>query len=215
MRKTVLMFLFVILLPCVATAQVKLYDEMCDPLQAVFCDYVDNESSQNFFSTPAGQYVGTIIDGKIYGWGFILATNGTRSFGQFRNGKNIFGISLTDNIAKVGGEKHFVVYNLENGEITRLHTQEGDIPLKYPLVASKEGEPSPYAFKKEVYANGDYYIGEFYKGKRHGYGIYYWANGNIWYGKYDGGYRNGYGMLINTDHRISYGKWLGDSRVDE
>lgn len=215
MRKTVLMFLFVILLPCVATAQVKLYDEMCDPLQAVFCDYVDNESSQNFFSTPAGQYVGTIIDGKIYGWGFILATNGTRSFGQFRNGKNIFGVSLTDNIAKVGGEKHFVVYNLENGEITRLHTQEGDIPLKYPLVASKEGGPSPYAFKKEVYANGDYYIGEFYKGKRHGYGIYYWANGDIWYGKYDGGYRNGYGMLINTDHRISYGKWLGDSRVDE
>ena len=82
-------------------------------------------------------------------------------------------------------------------------------------MASKEGEPSPYAFKKEVYANGDYYIGEFYKGKRHGYGIYYWANGDIWYGKYDGGYRNGYGMLINTDHRISYGKWLGDSRVDE
>ena len=215
MRKTMTLLLLAVLSQLSATAQVKLYDEMCDPLQSVFCDYVENESSQNFLSSASGQYTGTLIDGKIYGWGFILASDGTRSFGQFRNGKNIFGLSITDKIAKVGSEKNYVVYDLETGEIIRLHSNGGDAPLRYPLVSSNKEKESPYSFKKETYANGDIYIGEFYNGKRHGYGVYYWANGDIWYGRYEGGYRNGYGMLINTAHRIYYGKWLGDSRVDE
>lgn len=215
MRKTMTLLLLAVLSQLSATAQVKLYDEMCDPLQAVFCDYVENESSQNFLSSASGQYTGTLIDGKIYGWGFILASDGTRSFGQFRNGKNIFGLSITDKIAKVGSEKNYVVYDLETGEIIRLHSNGGDAPLRYPLVSSNKEKESPYSFKKETYANGDIYIGEFYNGKRHGYGVYYWANGDIWYGRYEGGYRNGYGMLINTAHRIYYGKWHGDSRVDE
>ena len=214
-NKIVLLLICTIVLPFYAVAQVQLYDDMCDPLQAVFCDYVRNESSQNFLSAPDGQYTGTLIDGKIYGWGVILAADGTRSFGQFRNGKNIFGLSINDKVAKVGSEKHYVLYDLATGEIARLYTKEGDMNLEYPLVSSEKEGVSPYSFKKERYANGDVYIGEFYKGKRHGYGVYYWKNGDIWYGKYEGGYRNGYGMLINADHRIFYGKWLGDSRVDE
>ncbi len=214
-NKIVLLLICTIVLPFYTVAQVQLYDDMCDPLQAVFCDYVRNESSQNFLSAPDGQYTGTLIDGKIYGWGFILAADGTRSFGQFRNGKNIFGLSINDKVAKVGSEKHYVLYDLATGEIARLYTKEGDMNLEYPLVSSEKEGVSPYSFKKERYANGDVYIGEFYKGKRHGYGVYYWKNGDIWYGKYEGGYRNGYGMLINADHRIFYGKWLGDSRVDE
>ena len=63
--------------------------------------------------------------------------------------------------------------------------------------------------------NGDIYVGEFYNGKRHGYGVCYFANGDIWYGRYEDGYRNGYGMLVTPDHRVSYGKWLGDTRFDE
>ncbi len=215
MRNIVTLLFFACAMTLSAQEPVKLYDEMCDPLQAVFCDYVKNESSQNFLSSSTGQYTGTIIDGKIYGWGFILAADGTRSFGQFRNGKNIFGISITDKIAKVGGENHYVIYDLATGNILRLYSKEGNARLVYPLVPSAEHPVSPYSFKKETYANGDVYIGEFYNGKRHGYGIYYWANGEIWYGRYEGGYRNGYGMLINPDHRIFYGKWLGDSRVDE
>lgn len=215
MRNIVALLFFACVMTLSAQEKVKLYDEMCDPLQAVFCDYVKNESSQNFLSSSTGQYTGTIIDGKIYGWGFILAADGTRSFGQFRNGKNIFGISITDKIAKVGGENHYVIYDLATGNILRLYSKEGNARLVYPLVPSAEHPVSPYSFKKETYANGDVYIGEFYNGKRHGYGIYYWANGEIWYGRYEGGYRNGYGMLINPDHRIFYGKWLGDSRVDE
>lgn len=215
MRIIVALLCVVFGLTVYAQESVKLYDEMCDPLQAVFCDYVRNESSQNFLSSGTGQYTGTLIDGKIYGWGFFLAADGTRSFGQFRNGKNIFGISITDRIAKVGGENHYVVYDLATGNIIRLFSREGNARLVYPLVPTEENPVSPYSFKKEAYDNGDVYVGEFYNGKRHGYGICYCANGDIWYGRYEDGYRNGYGMLLTPDHRISYGKWLGDTRFDE
>ena len=186
------MFFAVLSMAVSAQESLKLYDEMCDPLQAVFCDYIRNESSQNFISSGGGQYAGTVIDGKIYGWGYLLAADGTRSFGQFRNGKNIFGISITDRIAKVGGENHYVIYDLDTGGIIRLFSKEGNARLVYPFVPDEENPVSPYSFSKEAYANGD-----------------------IWYGRYDGGYRNGYGMLIMPDHRIFYGKWIGDSRVDE
>lgn len=215
MRIIVALLCAVLGLTVSAQEHVKLYDEMCDPLQAVFCDYVRNESLQNFLSSGAGQYTGTLIGGKIYGWGFFLAADGTRSFGQFRNGKNIFGISITDRIAKVGGENHYVVYDLATGNIIRLFSREGNARLVYPLVPTEENPVSPYSFKKETYDNGDIYVGEFYNGKRHGYGVCYFANGDIWYGRYEDGYRNGYGMLVTPDHRVSYGKWLGDTRFDE
>lgn len=215
MRNIVALLCVVFGLTVYAQEPVKLYDEMCDPLQAVFCDYVRNESSQNFLSSGTGQYTGTLIDGKIYGWGFLLAADGTRSFGQFRNGKNIFGISITDRIAKVGGENHYVIYDLATGNIIRLFSREGNARLVYPLVPTEENPVSPYSFKKETYDNGDIYVGEFYNGKRHGYGVCYCANGDIWYGRYEDGYRNGYGMLVTPDHRVSYGKWLGDTRFDE
>ena len=105
-------------------------------------------------------------------------------------------------------------FRLSTGEIMRLHTKEGDMPLEFPLAASFEGEPSPYTFKKETYKNGDVYFGEFYDGRRHGYGVYQWANGDLWYGCYRGGYRDGYGMLVKPDHRVYYGKWVGDTKVE-
>ena len=197
-----------------ANGQARLYDEMCDPLQAVFCDYIESSSSQNVLSEGGGRYVGTLVDGKIYGWGMIVAPDGTMSLGQFRNGKNIFGISMSGDIAKVGGAENYVIYDLKEGGVIRLHSgMGGDMPLEFPLVSSGN-DRSPYSFKKETYANGDYYVGELYNGKRHGYGIYYWANGDIWYGRYVGGYRNGYGMLIKSDNRVYYGKWVGDTKVE-
>ena len=122
---------------------------------------------------------------------------------------------ITDRIAKVGGENHYVVYDLATGNIIRLFSREGNARLVYPLVPTEENPVSPYSFKKETYDNGDIYVGEFYNGKRHGYGVCYFANGDIWYGRYEDGYRNGYGMLVTPDHRVSYGKWLGDTRFDE
>lgn len=215
MRKVIVATFSVFLSVFVANGQARLYDEMCDPLQAVFCDYIESTASHKVLTEGGGRYVTTIVDGKMYGWGMIVAPDGTISLGQFRNGKSLFGISMSGDIAKVGGADNYVVYDLCSGGIIRLHSgQGGDLPLGFPLT-SEGDDVSPYSFKKESYANGDYYVGELYNGKRHGYGIYYWANGDIWYGRYVDGYRNGYGMLIKADNRIFYGKWVGDSRVYE
>ena len=105
-----------------AQSVTRLYDEMCDPLQAVFCDYVRSASETSYISNANGQYIGTLIDHKLYGWGFYLSGNGAQSFGQYRNGKMIFGLVMTEDIAKVGGEENYVVYDLYTGNIITIHT---------------------------------------------------------------------------------------------
>ena len=214
MRNSLFALLLLLVLPLAAQEKVKLYDDMCDPLQAVFCDYVRECSQTNRIANAGGEYVGTLIGHKFYGWGLFVSSSGIRSYGQYRDGKLLFGLLINSDVARVGSDGHYVMYDLVTGGIMRLHTHEGDLPLAYPLVASPDGEPSPYSFKKETYRNGDVYIGEFYNGRRHGYGFYQWVNGDIWYGNYRGGYRNGYGMLVKADHHVYYGKWVGDTKVE-
>lgn len=201
-------------LPLFAQERVKLYDEMCDPLQAVFCDYVRNQSQTNYISSGGGQYIGTLIDNQLYGWGLFLSDSGLQSYGQYRNGKLLFGLLVNSEVVRVGSDEHYVKYDLVTGEIICVHTKEGDLPLRYPLVESRDGTPSPYSFKMEKYKNGDSYLGEFYNGRRHGYGVYQWMSGDIWYGQYNNGYRDGYGMLIKPDRHVYYGKWEGDRKVE-
>ena len=212
MKKYIICLLLVF--PALLKAQVKLYDELCDPLQAVFCDYVREHSQTSRISNAGGEYIGTLIDYKFYGWGFFTSSSGIQSYGQYRNGKLLFGLLINSDVVRVGSDEHYVMYDLATSEIMRLHTNEGNVPLEYPLVASPQGEPSPYTFKKETYKNGDVYFGEFYNGRRHGYGVYQWANGDLWYGNYRDGYRGGYGMLVKPDRRVYYGKWVGDTKVE-
>lgn len=193
----------------------KLYDDMCDPLQAVFCDYVKDDADLKLISNAQGTYLGTMIDNALYGWGYYQSSTGAQSFGQYRKGKMIFGLVLSEDVAKVGSPENYVVYDLYSGDIKRLHTDEGDVELSYPFIPKENGEAAPYSFKKETYSNGDVFYGEFYNGRRHGYGVYCWTNGDIWYGRYKDGYRNGYGMLIKSGNMIYYGKWVGDSKVVE
>ena len=214
MRNALFALLFMLSMPAMAQDSVKLYDEMCDPLQAVFCDYVRAQSQTNYISNAAGEYIGTLIDYKFYGWGLVLSSAGMQSYGQYRNGKLLFGLLINSDVARVGSDEHHVIYDLSTGEIIRLHTKDGDMPLEYPLVASPDGGASLYSFKKETYKNGDVYFGEFYNGRRHGYGVYQWANGDMWYGAYRGGYRDGYGMLVKPDRHVYYGKWVGDTKVE-
>lgn len=201
-------------LPVILSAQVKLYDELCDPLQAVFCDYARNEGEVMYLSNANGQYIGTLIDKNLYGWGFFLSNDGSQSFGQYRNGKIVFGLIITDDVAKVGSDENYVMYSLKSGEVIAWYANGGRMPLEYPLVATAEEPQAAYSFKKERYANGDMFYGEFFEGRRHGYGVYCWANGDMWYGRYKEGYRNGYGMLITPDRMVHYGKWVGDRKVE-
>lgn len=213
MKKTFLAISLLVSSLLAAQERVQFYPEMCDPLQAVFCDYATQEGEVKYISTRDGQYVGNLINHKIYGWGYFLANSGSQTFGQYRNGRHFFGITITMETARVGSEEHFVEYDLATGHILRVHTNEGDIRLSAPYVATAEAPVPSYTFKKVVYNNGDTYYGEMLDGRRHGYGIYYWANGDFWYGKYENGYRQGYGALYKTDHRVFSGKWIGDSKV--
>ena len=215
MKNSIVAFLLLLFsLPMAAQEKVALYDEMCDPLQSVFCDFVKKHSKTSYISNVTGEYVGTIIDLKFCGWGMFFSMSGVHSYGQYYDGKLLFGLLLNDEVARVGSDEHHVMYDLSTGEIIRLRTKEGDVPLEFPLVASSDGEPSPYAFRKEACKNGDIYVGEFYNGRRNGYGVCHLANGDVWYGYYRDGYRDGYGMLLKPDHRIQYGKWVGDTKVE-
>lgn len=215
MKKFLLLLLFCTPFAVHSQDGVKLYDEMCDQLQGAFCDYARNQSSVNNITNASGQYIGTVINDNLYGWGVFYSSSGLKSYGQYRNGRLMFGIILSATVAKVGSADNYVMYDLATGEIIKLHSAEdGDMELAYPLVPSDKEPVSPYSFRKETYANGDVFFGEFYEGRRNGYGVYCWANGDIWYGQYKGGYRNGYGMLVKTDNRVYYGKWVGDRRVE-
>lgn len=198
----------------VAQEQLQFYPVMSDQLQAVFCDYVAAEGEVKYISSSNGQYVGNFIDNKIYGWGSFTAANGSRTFGQYRNGRHLFGITLTAATARVGSEEHFVEYDLETGHIMRVRTPEGNLSLSAPYVPADSSPVPLYTFKKIVYANGDIYCGELCNNIRHGYGVYFWSNGDFWYGRYENGYRQGYGALYKADYSVYSGKWVGDSKVE-
>lgn len=213
MKKAFIILFFAFSSSLFAQETIQLYPEMCDHLQAIFCDYASREGEVKYISTRDGQYVGNLIDNKIYGWGYFLSNTGAQTVGQYRNGKHIFGITLTDDMARVGSEEHFVEYDTATGNILRVHTKEGDLRLQAPYVPH-DGEPTLHTFKRVRYENGDAYYGEMLGGRRHGYGIYYWTNGDFWYGKYENGYRQGYGVLFKPDRRIFFGKWIGESKVE-
>ena len=64
------------------------------------------------------------------------------------------------------------------------------------------------------YLNGDQYVGEVYKGKRHGFGIYYYADGDFWFGEYNNDVRVGYGALYTVGDGMFIGEWRGLSVAD-
>ncbi len=206
MKKALTVLLAIIPALLAAQAPVRLYDEMCDPLQAVFCDHLE-EAEIKYISSPDGQFTGHLIDNTIYGWGYYLANNGSQCFGQYSRGKFMFGIIMGNKIARVGSETTYTEYDLTTGNISSVNTIEG----KAEYTAE---ELQPYTFQKITYKNGDAYYGELRNGRRHGYGIYYWANGDFWYGRYRDGYRQGYGALFKVDRKIFYGKWFGDKKTE-
>lgn len=214
MRIFILLFMIVVSAAKVdAQHEVMRYPYMSDVLQQVYCDYVSSEAETRYISSKYGQYVGQLIDHVIYGWGYYLANNGAQTFGQFRKGKHMFGIMITDDIVRVGSNEHYTEYDLASGEIVRVHTVEGNVDIPACYTEKRDGKPL-YGFYKITYSNGDVYCGETYCGRCHGYGVYYWANGDFWYGEYSNGYRQGYGVLFKPDHKIFYGKWIGDVKIE-
>ena len=172
-----------------------------DAIVAEECDLIKQQEG-------VGTYFGYTRNYKLFGWGDYSTTNGIRWTGMFRDGTCFFGILIKEETARVGSDDHYVEYDRATGAIREII--RGDERLFYPVTMRE-----PYSFGRQDYVGGDYYIGEFLDGKRHGQGIYFWSNGNYWYGTFSEGYRNGYGALfIPAANRIISGKWLGDTKQE-
>ncbi len=148
-----------------------------------------------------GQYIGqTDEESLIYGYGAYMNNDGSQRIGQYRNGKFMFGITVNNESAIVGSNDFYATYSLTTGRLEYIFKAN-----EKQLIDGKG--MYDYAFVSMNYKNGDRYVGEIYRGKRHGYGIYYYANGDYWYGQYRNDVRYGFGALFTTDNRLFIGQW--------
>ena len=64
---------------------------------------------------------------------------------------------------------------------------------------------------KSIYEDGEYYIGQFKNGLRHGKGTMYYSNGNIMYeGDWVNDKREGNGKYIDENSNYYIGQWKND-----
>ncbi len=184
------------------------YDIAPDGMQQAFLDQVANYRSR-LVTDGANQYVGqTDKDGLFYGYGRYLRSDGSQVFGQFRNGEMITGITLTTESAIVGNANYYCSYSLKTGKLEFVF--EAGSRRLYDTAALED-----YGFVSMRYANGDRYVGEAYKGNRHGLGIYFYANGDIWFGQYDSNVRKGFGAMFDQDNYLTIGQWNGENTLRE
>lgn len=180
------------------------YDRIPDCFQQVFNDMAA-ECVTCILNTSNGQYWGQARDGVLYGYGIFISNDGSQWVGQYRNGECIFGILMSNKTANVGSKTFYSLYDLTTGELLRIQTPDG-AQTPDPQVARD------YRFESMTYANGDRYVGETYKGQRHGYGIYYWSDGQFWYGQYHHNVRCGYGVQFGVNNKLFVGKWFDNEK---
>lgn len=183
------------------------YDRIPDNFQKVYAD-ATADCATGIINTASGQYWGQTKDGILYGYGIFMNNQGGQWIGQYRNGECIFGIMMDDKTANVGSKTFYSLYDLHTGELLKIFTPQGVVTP--PASVAKD-----YKFVSMTYANGDRYVGETYKGERHGYGIYYWSDGQFWFGQYRHNLRDGYGAQFATNEKIYTGKWFDNDKLRE
>jgi len=58
-----------------------------------------------------------------------------------------------------------------------------------------------------TFDNGNKYVGEFSRGKKHGQGVYTWANGDRYVGEFKDGHAHGQGAVAYVNGSIFIGEW--------
>lgn len=147
-------------------------------------------------------------------------------FGEIENHVRKRGVYLSGNPRVYGIFEHTVFYagSFEKGLMTdgACYDRFGNYLYKGPFVGDYPSPRSAYPLQSSYFPsdyntdyrfdfvredNGDYYLGETYQGKRHGYGIYFYANGGYWVGtwEYDESSNGAYvSQDGNTTDRLSY-----------
>lgn len=179
------------------------YDVVPRSYEHVFLDYI-KDFHVRLIDAAGGQYAGQ-TDGRLalYGYGQFINDSGDIIVGKFRNGDLLQGVIVGKDNATVGGKDFYCSYSLATGKLQYI-SRKGVMEL--PQVA----DSADYTFMSQTFGNGDRYVGEFYKGKRHGLGIYYYATGGLWFGIYEGDIRNGFGAWFKETNDMVIGLWEGE-----
>lgn len=179
------------------------YDVAPWSFEHVFVDYVKDFRS-HLIDHGGGQYVGQVDDRyALCGYGQYINEDGDIIIGKFRQGELMQGISLGKYAVTVGSRDFYCSYSLATGELQYISKHGGRETVEVPDTAG-------YTFMSQTFANGDRYVGEFYKGKRHGLGIYYYADGGLWYGSFVNDIRCGFGAWFKLDNDMVIGLWEGE-----
>lgn len=179
------------------------YDVVPRSYEHVFLDHI-KDFHVRLIDAAGGQYAGQ-TDGRLalYGYGQFINDSGDVIVGKFRNGDLLQGVIVGKDNATVGGKDFYCSYSLATGKLQYI-SRKGVMEL--PQVA----DSADYTFMSQTFGNGDRYVGEFYKGKRHGLGIYYYATGGLWFGIYEGDIRNGFGAWFKETNDMVIGLWEGE-----
>ena len=163
-------------------------------------DVVRNFASK-VMNGASGQYFGQYTpEGEAYGFGTLYTDQNGIAVGAYRNGSLLFGIRSGLQLAKVGTEQHYVVYDLVTSECLYVMMNGVKCP---PDAANKEA----WKYVQIKYGNGAKYVGETVNGKRDGYGIYYFADGDYFYGHFVNDRPLGYGALFKTNNHVVIQYW--------
>lgn len=166
-----------------------------------------NRYTNNFvvrrLPSSRGYYFGQISDdNQLEGYASYEGLEGGTIIGQYYRGALLFGITMTREIINVGTKDYYASYSSTTGELLGVN-KDGVFRRATPEEAKE------YMYAQMTYANGDKYVGEIWKGKRHGYGVYYFQNGGFWYGPFHDNNQTGYGALFTNEGKMRVGKWDG------
>lgn len=75
------------------------------------------------------------------------------------------------------------------------------------------GSNRKQAQTKENYSNGDFYVGPFKNGQKHGMGVYTYEDGIKYEGFFKDGMKHGHGKVIHTNGKIIYVEYKNDKLV--
>lgn len=179
------------------------YDVAPEAYEHVYLDLVQDFRSM-LIDVGEGQYVGQ-VDGHniLYGYGQFINNDGNTVIGKFRRGELLQGISLGKDNVTVGGKEHYCSYSLSTGRLEYIYDHG-------KVVTPDASWAADHTFMTMTFGNGDSYVGELYKGYRHGLGIYYYATGGLWYGGYANGIRSGFGAWFKPGNDMLIGQWDGE-----
>lgn len=187
------------------TTTMTRYDVAPAQYEQVFLDLICDFRS-TLIDVEGGQYVGQVdANHELYGYGQFINNDGHLVIGKFRRGELVQGITLGKDNVTVGNKDHHCSYSLSTGRLDYIYDHG-----KY--FRPEASVADDYTFMNMTFANGDSYVGELYKGERHGLGIYYYAAGGLWYGGYANGIRCGFGAWFKPGNDLLVGLWDGEDQ---